>query len=448
MFNTTAVTTIPGPKSSPIRGNLPQFQKDPLRLLTQAAQEHGDIVRLRLGPRTVYLLSHPDYIEEVLVKQKGVTKVKTANFSPVAGNGLLRSEGEFHMRQRRLAQPGFHLKRIAGYTEVMARHTQAMLQTWQDGEVRDLHEEMMHLTLLIVAQTLFNADLTHDTHTIGEALNELLLGMNQRMNYPILATITANWPLPSNRRFEKALADMDNIVYRIIGERRAGGEDVGDLLSMLLLAQDEEGTGSMSDEQLRDEVITLLLAGHETTANALSWTWYLLAQHPEVRAKLEAELAQVLNGRFPTFADLPNLPYTDQIIQESMRLYPPAWLQGRQLNQAITFGNHTLPENSIVFFSQYVMHRHPAYWENPNAFQPERFAPENAQSRPRFAYFPFGAGTRQCIGKSFALMEAQLILAGIAQSYRLDLQGHQPITPQPLITLRPKEGIPMVLHQR
>lgn len=443
-------TTIPGPKGLPIRGNLVDFRTDPLSLLERTARDFGDIAKVRMGPRAFYLVSHPDYIEAILLsEQRNFQKVQLGRTPKALGNGLLRSEGEFHLRQRRLVQPAFHRQRIASYAEVMTRYSEKMLADWQNKPICDAHAEMNRLTLLIVAQTLFNSDLSDKTNDISQALTDALLWLNQRMSQPLANLLPENWPTPANRRFQKATATLDQIIYTMIAERRQSGEDKGDLLSMLLLAQDEEGgTGAMDDKQLRDEVLTLLLAGHETTANALSWVWYLLATHPAVREKLEVELEEVLSGRTPTFNDLPRLQYTGMIIDEALRLYPPAWTQARQLVGDWSYGPYHIPAGSIILLSQYVMHRHPHYWEAPDQFQPERFDPILKSNRPRFAYFPFGAGMRQCVGQQFALMEAKLILATVAQNYHLDLLPNQTITAQPLITLRPKQGLMMQLSRR
>ncbi|MCI0398005.1 MAG: cytochrome P450 [Chloroflexi bacterium] len=439
---------IPGPKGRPLRGSLADFQQDPLQLLVDSAREYGDVVRLRMGPRDFYLISNPEYIQEILVtKQQDFHKVRPPGSSQFLGNGLLRSEGDFHLRQRRLAQPAFHRQRLAAYGRTMVERTEQLLATWQDGQVRDIHEEMMRLTLVIVGETLFGADISDETSEIGQALTEAMLWFNRRIGSPL--ALPEKIPTPANRRFQKALGVLDRIVYDLIQQRRASGADAGDLLSMLLLAQDEEGgTDSMSDEQLRDEVMTLLLAGHETTANTLSWTWYLLSRYPEVRARLETELNMVLDGRSPTVDDLPNLAYIEMVLQESLRLYPPAWTQARQLADEWQCGPYRLPADSVALFSQYVMHRHPAYWPNPEGFDPERFNPELPANRPRFAYFPFGAGRRQCIGQSFAMMEARLITAAIAQKARLNLIPGFPVEPHPLVTLRPKYGVKMRIQMR
>jgi len=406
----------------------------------------------------VYYVNHPDYIEEVLVNQarkfiKG--RILRAN-KGVFGNGLLTSEGDFWLRQRRLAQPAFHRARIAAYAETMVRFTERMLEGWpatagrpaqagwRDGRTFDVHAEMMRLTMQIVAKTLFDADVDADAQEVGRAL-EAIMEHNSDFRRLIL---TPSW-LPTLRNVRAALATrrLNKIIYRIIGQRRAAGRDAGDLLSMLLDAQDEDGS-RMTDRQLRDEVITLFLAGHETTALALSWTWWLLAQHPQVEAKLHAELEAVLGGRTPALEDLPKLRYLDHVITESMRLYPPAWGMARLAIEDAEIGGYTIRKGCGVSLSQWVVHRDPRWYESPEEFRPERWEGDLLKRLPRFAYFPFGGGPRQCIGNSFAIMEAALILATIAQKFRLRLVAGQTVAPLASITLRPRHGIRVTLEAR
>jgi cytochrome P450 len=401
---------------------------------------------MRLYKFRVYYVNHPDYIEEVLVNQarkfiKG--RILRAN-KGLFGNGLLTSEGEFWLRQRRLAQPAFHRARIAAYAETMVRFTERMLEGWRDGVSRDVHAEMMRLTLQIVTKTLFDADVDADVQEVGRAL-EAIMEHNSDFRRLIL---TPSW-LPTLRNIRAALATrrLNKIIYRIIGQRRTAGHDAGDLLSMLLNAQDEDGS-RMTDRQLRDEVITLFLAGHETTALTLSWTWWLLAQHPQVEAKLHVELDSVLGGRTPALEDLPKLPYTDHVITESMRLYPPAWGMARLAIEDAEIGGYTIRKGCGVSLSQWVVHRDPRWYESPEEFQPERWEGDLLKRLPRFAYFPFGGGPRQCIGNSFALMEAALILATIAQKFRLGLVPGQVVVPLASITLRPRHGIRVTMEAR
>ncbi len=436
------------------------FRRDPLKFLTRLAQEHGDIVHFRMGPQAVYLLNHPDLIRDALVTRadhfhKGRALQRSKR---LLGEGLLTSEGEPHRRQRRLAQPAFHRKRIESYGAAMVDYAARAGARWHDGETVDIAHEMMRLTLAIVSKTLFDADVESEADEIGGALTEIL-ELFQMLLLPF-SEYLEKLPLPANRRFTRARAKLDSVIYRIIEERRADETDRGDLLSMLLLAQDEEhgdatgdgnggGGGGMSDEQLRDEVMTIFLAGHETTANALAWTWYLLAQNPEAEARLHAELDHVLaDGRWPTVADLPQLRYTEMVFAESMRLYPPAWVVGRLAVKDYTVGDEMIETGTLVLLSQYVMHRDPRYFPDPLRFDPERWTPEAKETRPPFAYFPFGGGARRCIGEGFAWMEGALLIASIAQRWRMRLVPGQTITGHPRITLRPKHGIRMQMEKR
>jgi cytochrome P450 len=357
----------------------------------------------------------------------------------------LVSEGDFWLRQRRLAQPAFHRARIATYGEYMTDYSQRMLDRWHDGDQFDAHAAFMEVTLRIVAKSLFGRDIGEEAKGVGHALRVLLEIFLKRINRPF--RIKDSWPLPENYRYKAAVAQLNRIIYGIIAERRASGEDAGDLLSMLLSAQDIDGE-RMTDQQVRDEAMTLFLAGHETTANALSWTAYLLAQNPEVDAKLAHELRTVLNGRAPTVDDLPSLPYTANVITESMRLYPPAWVIGRIAVEPCTIGGQPIEPGTLLWASQWVVHHDGRWYQDPEQFRPERWTPEFQRQLPKFAYFPFGGGQRICIGNNFALMEASLILATVAQRYRLELVPRQRIEGLPSITLRPKYGIQMVARAR
>lgn len=426
------------------------FRRDPLKFLTRIAREHGDIVHFRMGPQHVLMLNHPDLIKDALVtradhfhKGRALQRAKR-----LLGEGLLTSEGEHHRRQRRLAQPAFHRKRVESYGAVMVDYAALTASRWHDGETLDITHEMMRLTLSIVGKTLFDTEVESEADEVGVALTQIL-ELFQMLLLPY-SEYLERLPLPANRRFLRARAKLDSVIYRIINERRASGEDRGDLLSMLLLAQDEEGdTGGMTDEQLRDEVLTIFLAGHETTANALSWTWYLLSQNPEAEAKLHAELDAVLEGgRMPTVEDLPGLRYTEMVLAESMRLYPPAWVVGRLAIKDYAVGNYVAEEGTLILISQYVMHRDPRFFPDPLRFDPERFAPEAKEARPAYAYFPFGGGARRCIGEGFAWMEGTLLIAAIARRWRMRLIPNHGVVAHPRITLRPKHGIMMRLEER
>jgi cytochrome P450 len=376
------------------------------------------------------------------LKGRGLKRAKK-----ILGNGLLTAEGNFHRRQRRLSQPAFHKQRIAAYAATMSEFAARTRADWQAGEKRDIAQDMMRLTLAIVAKTLFDADVNNEAREIGQALSEVL-EIFSTFSSP-LTEITDKLPLPKNIRAQKGKARLDETIYRIIAEHRKTNEDRGDLLSMLLMAQDEEeGSGGMSDDQLRDEVMTLFLAGHETTANALTWAWYLLSQNLEVEAKLHAEIDAVLGGRLPTFEDVPNLKYTEMVFTEAMRLYPPVWVMGRRSISGIKIGGYYIPPKSIILLSQYAIHHDKRFYPEPEKFAPERWASEQIKSLPKMAYFPFGGGPRLCIGEQFAWMEGILLIATIAQQWKLRLVPGHKVELQPLITLRPRHGMKMTLEPR
>jgi cytochrome P450 len=424
--------------------------RSPLTFLTELRDRYGDIARVPLGSETLYLFSHPDLVRDVLVtnhrnfhKGRGLERAKI-----LLGEGLLTSEGDFHLRQRRLAQPAFHRQRVAAYGTTMATYAASRRDRWQSGATIDAHQEMMALTLAIVGKTLFDADVEHEAAEIGAALATTFESFSFGFFLPF-GELLERLPLPATLRFRKARARLDATIYRLIEERRRTGGDRGDLLSMLLLAQDTEGDGGgMTDLQLRDEAMTIFLAGHETTANALTWTWYLLSQHPAVEARMHAEIDSALGGRLPTADDLALLPYTRMVLAESMRLYPPAWLVGRRALGPFESNGYTIPGRSIILVSQYVMHRDARWFPDPERFDPERFTPERQAERPKFAYFPFGGGPRVCIGEQFAWMEGIIALATIAQRWKLRLVPGHPVALQPIVTLRPKHGIRMTVEAR
>jgi cytochrome P450 len=427
---------------------LVEFARRRLPFMVESAEKYGDIVFFRVGNERIYLFNHPDLIRDVLVtNQKNFTKSRAlVRAKRVLGEGLLTSEAEFHLRQRRLAQPAFHRDRILAYGRSMVDYADRTSSRWGNAQSLDVHQEMMKLTLAIVARTLFSADVENEASEIGEALTVTF----EAFNIGILpfSEILEKLPLPYIKRFEAARARLDDTIYRIINERRATGEDTGDLLSMLLLAQDTEGDGGgMTDTQVRDEAMTIFLAGHETTANALSWTWYLLSQHPEVATRFHKEI-EVLGGRLPQPEDLSKLPYTRMILAESMRLYPPAWAVGRRAINDFEAGGYHIPARSMVLMSQYIMHRDSRFYPDPDRFDPERWRPDAAAARPKFSYFPFGGGTRICIGEQFAWMEGILILATIGQKWRLSYLGTSPPAIEPRITLRPAGALPMKVERR
>lgn len=439
-----ATATLPaGPPGTLLAGNLPELRRDWLGTLTRYAREYGDFVPLRLGPRRAVLLNHPDLVEEVLVaKHRSFVKSPALrNARRLLGNGLLTGEGDLWRRQRRLMQPTFHRQQVAGYGQVMVERTVRRIERWRDGQPFDLHAEFMGLTLEIAALTLFGADVARQTAEVAAALEVVVERFQQRIaGWGFLVPDTL--PTPGNLAFLRAARILDAVILEIIRQRRVSGGGQPDLLSILLAAQDEDGS-PMTDRQLRDEVMTLFLAGHETTALALSWTCYLLARHPAVEAKLAEQVRTVLGDRPPTAADLARLPYAEQVLQESLRLYPPAWTQARMPLEPCTVGGHPLPRGCVVVLSQWVIHRDGRWYDGPERFWPERWADGLARRLPRFAYFPFGGGPRQCIGQSFALLEATLVLATILQRWRLELVSQEPVVPSVSITIRPKGGIAM-----
>ena len=437
----------PGPRSFIPGAALRAMQRQPIDFLTSLARDYGDVSHFSYGPQHLYFFNHPDLVRDVLVtKSASFMKGRALQRAKrLLGDGLLTSEGEFHRRQRRLAQPAFHRDRVHQYAAVMIERSEATAAAWRDGESLDVHHEMMRLTLAIVARTLFGADVEGEAEAIGAALTEAL------QMFPLLinpfASILQRLPLPRVRRLDRAIATLDATIYRMIEARRASQDDRGDLLSMFLVAQDEEGDhAGMSNTQLRDEVMTLFLAGHETTANALAWTWYLLSLHPDVERQLHDEIDTVLGDRAPTPADYPRLPYTEMVVAESMRILPPAWVIGRLAIEDVEIGGWMIPRGSLAIVSQAVMHRDARFWPDPERFDPQRFTPAAKAARPRFSYFPFGGGPRVCIGEGFAWMEGVLALASLARKWRVRVVGD--VEPLPLITLRPKGGMQAVVTRR
>jgi cytochrome P450 len=446
-----AFGTVPGPRQRyPGEFALAVIRR-PLALFEELARVHGDVAGIRIASQPVVLVSDPDRIRDVLVthgrlfhKGRGLERAKM-----LLGEGLLTSEDELHLRQRRLAQPAFHRARIAAYAETMATYAARRAEQWRDGARLDVAREMAAYTLAVVGKTLFDADIEGEAHEIGEALGAAIDAFN--LSVLPFGELLEKLPIPSTLRFRRGRERLDATIYRLIAERRASGEDRGDLLSMLLLAQDSEGDGGgMSDRQLRDEAMTLLLAGHETTANLLAWTWYLLAQHPEVESALHAEIDAVPAEHFGA-DDLARLPFTRAVLTESMRLFPSAWTIGRRAMEPYHIGEHVLPARTIVLTSQWVVHRDPRWWPEADRFLPERWMPGGSAldpARPKFSYFPFGAGTRVCIGEQFAWLEGTLALATIARRWRLRLVPGASVVPQPIITLRVRGGLPMTAHAR
>lgn len=465
--------TLPSPTT---RSSLAEYSQDPLGFMTRCAREFGEIVPLCFEGQLYCLLTNPDYITEVLKDRLLFIKAEDSRLlRGILGNGLITSEGDFWQRQRRLINPVFHQQRISGYGAVMVDYTQRMLQTWHEGKILDVHDEMMRLTLDIVMKTIFDRGVTdreasHVAHALDEAMNWFMLQTTDELaeeqdadsaniqtwlNRGVKAVaqslqasgLGGETSRDADRRYQEAIALLDETIYAMIHHRRISRSEGDDLLGMLMQVQDADDGSRMSDQQLRDEVASLMLAGHETTANTLSWTWMLLANHSRVRGKLTEELQTVLDGRTPTVADLPQLPYTNMVIKEAMRLYPPVTDVNREATQDCKIGGYSIPKGTTLVASQWVMHRNPRYFTEPEVFTPERWADDLEKRLPRGVYFPFGDGPRICVGKSFAQMESVLILAMIAQRFQLELVPEQTIELQPSITLRPKYGIQVVLKK-
>ena len=440
---TPPVLSVPHVPGLPLIGNLLAFRRDRLALQDQAAKV-GPIARVMLATIPVYVITDADLAHEVLAEQSGAfRKSKGLQFlRPMLGDGLLLAEGETHKRHRKLLAPAFSPKRLEKYGEIMVDETDKQLARWRHGQRIDLSHEMMEMTLAIAGRTMFGADVRGDAAQVAEALE---LGMRaQQANLRSPIQLGYEWPLPRHRQMRRAVKLLDEVVYRLIAEGRKRGTDRGDVLSILLLARDEEG--GLSDAQVRDEVMTLLLAGHETTANAMTWTWFELGRHPDVLAKLEMEV-DALGKRAVTVDDLPKLPFNLAVIEDAMRIHPPVYMTGREAAEEVVIGGHRLPKGAIVAVNIRGIHRREDYFVAPDAFMPERMLPEAKKARPRHHYLPFGAGPRICIGAHFALLEAQLALATMVQRSRLRMLATR-VMPEPLVTLRPRGGMPAVIELR
>ncbi len=438
----------PGPKGHFLTGSIPEFTGDTLEFLLDTRQ-YGDLSSFKFGPFTGYVVSSAELVHQVLVtdaaKYLKSRALKSVMF-PVLGTGLFTNDGEFWKRQRKLVQPAFHTRRIGAYGQVMVEHAQKLMQRWQDGQAYDIDREMSHLTMGIVSKTLFDADVSGESSEISEVVTDVLESANTRLDR--LMNLPYWVPTPENRRFMRSVARLNELIQGFIDDRRASGEDKGDLLSMLLLARDEDDGGTMTDRQVRDEAMTLFGAGHETTAVALMWTWYLLSQHPDVEARLLEELQTVLGGRAPELSDLPHLKYTEMVIKESMRLYPPAWGTTRESAVPVEMAGYTIKPGSIVLVNMYGVHRDARYFPDPERFDPERFSAENEPHITKYAYLPFGGGPRVCIGNAFAMMEAKLVLATIAPHFHFSLAPEQRVEPKRIFTLRSKYGMRMIARER
>jgi cytochrome P450 len=443
----TVMSTIPPSENRPLATTL-AFRRDPLGFLERTAARHGDVAFLRVGIYKLLYVNHPDLVHEILVAKYGsFAKGRILDQArDLFGQGLLTSEGDFHRRQRRLIQPAFHRRRIEAYAAAMAADASDTAERWQDGATVDVAREMTRLTLRIVARCLFSLDVEEEeAHEVGQALDALVNAFELTVNP--FRRLMEKLPIPRIRRAQRAVATLDALVYRLIDERRRAGGGGEDLLSLLLEARDEEG-GGMDDRQVRDEVLTLFLAGHETTANALAWTWFLLARHPEAAARFHAEVDTVLGSHLPGADDVPRLIFTRQVLAESMRLYPPAWAISRRVVERVEIGGVLLEPGNGVLASQWVAHRDARFFPDPLRFQPERWTESFEAGLPKLAYFPFGGGPRLCIGMGFAWMEGILLLATLGRRWAMDLVPGHPVEPAPRITLRPKQGVQVVLRRR
>ncbi len=458
----SSTNPAPGPKGLPLVGSSLDFRKDALGFLSSSCKSYGGIYSFYMTTPVGRLLTHviqkPEHVQHVL-KDRYQSYRKAGTYTKhmrgIIGNGLLTSEGEFWRKHRRIAQPAFHRKSIDRLGSVMVETTESMLHRSWESKVRerqpvDVYSEMTGLTLNIVGRSLFAADLARETSGIKEAVSFLLRYTDQRVR--AIVRMPERLPTPSRRRYEESLATLDEVIYRIIGESRAS-EAAGDangnipnLISTLSAVRDEDTGEGMSEREIRDEVLTLLVAGHETTASALSWTFYLISEHPGVYQRLSAELAEVLSGRAPTADDFTRLSYTQMVFKEAMRLYPPVWGIPRIAVEDDEIGGYLIPEESRVLVSPYLAHRDPEMWNDPEAFDPERFTPANERARPRFAYFPFGGGPRQCMGNNFALMEGVMVLATVAQKYRPKPAPGSEVRAEVAMTLRPRGELPLVFE--
>lgn len=446
----TKLRTPPGPKVLFPIGLLFAFRNNPIPFINRMTAEFGNNVYFKAGNRRIYFLNTPESAQDILVThqnsfQKGLGLRRTKS---LLGEGLLTSEGDLHLRQRRMIQPMFHRQRIAGYADTMVSLGERIASSWQGRATVDMHTEMSHLTMLIVAKTLFDIDIDvqRDSGELSDAVTTLITSFFSTLGP--LAELRMQLPLPSSKRLLAARTQMETAIQSMIAERR-NGEDHGDLLSMLVAAQDsEDHNRHMSDKQVRDEVLTLFLAGHETTANALAWTFYLLSQNSEAACNLREELDRVLAGRSPTYADLEKLPYTRMVLSESMRLYPPAWILTREALEDVEVGGYLLPKGATALVCQWVIHHDACYYPQPLKFDPQRWTPDLIAARPKMSYLPFGGGARLCIGEPFAWMEGTLLLATLAQRWEMTLETGFPVEPLAQITLRPKYGMKMQLKMR
>jgi len=437
----------PGPKGLPLLGLALDVRKDALGTLQRLAREYGDIVRMPVPGMNRILLNRPEYVQQLLILDHAKLHKSTLTklvVGPLLGQGLLISEGDFWRRQRRLAQPAFHRSRTNEYSPVMVECALERMRSWHSGETRNIAEEMMKLTLEVAVRTLFGTSLAGDSDSIGKAMTFLMRHYLRRARTPW--RIPESWPTPANRRARREVEYMDSLIYGIISDRKKDIRPRNDLLSLLMAAMHEDGS-QMTERQVRDESMTLFAAGHETTALSLSWTWYLLGENPAAEARLHEELRGVLGGRPAEVSDLEKLPYLDAVVHESLRLYPPAYMLARMNVETVHLGGYEIPPRSTLLASQWVMHRDPRFFEQPEQFIPERWLDGLESRLPPSAYFPFGDGPRRCIGQGFAQLETALVVAAIAQKFRFRRTKGFPVVPEPLVTLRPKYGIEMTIQQ-
>ncbi|WP_420642570.1 cytochrome P450 [Candidatus Leptofilum sp.] len=442
--------TLKAVNLSPLR--IPEIQRNPLAFLQHNAAKHGDFIHYPLGLWEVFQLNHPDLIEHVLVtNQRNYSKntVQYNTLAKITGRGLLTSDGRFWRRQRRMIQPAFHRQRVLGWGQTMLNATQTMLDGWetavQTNTPLDIDEEMMAVTLTIVGEALLGLDLQADANKLTHAVLAMLDYVVYRSQRPVPLPLAV--PTPRNRRFREGLQLLDDLINQAIQDHEQGRGNPNTILSQMLTAVDHDNQ-KMSRSELRDEVITLLVAGHETAASGLTWLFYLLSQNPAVEDELLAEIDGVLNGRPPTTDDLPNLPTVQRVIAEALRLYPPAWVITRRAIEADTIFGAQIPANALIIMSPYTTQRHPAFWQKPDQFYPDHFLPEAEKARPRYAYFPFGGGARLCIGDQFAKVEMGLMGTAVLQKYRLQLLPNHPVIADPLVTIRPKHGLMMTIQRR
>lgn len=442
------LSDIPGPKNSIPLLNLLSFRKNPTKFLEQISDKYGDLIKFKLGPQTVILLNHPDLIKDVLVtnhhkfiKGRGLQMAKV-----VLGDGLLTSEHELHTRQRKMIQPAFNAKKISYYSEIMTDFTNKYLEKLKDGEQVDLSKDMMSLTLSIVCKALFDSEVESDTEKIQKSLS-LVVEMFDEITNPLYYLLKDS-SFPKYKRFNEAKEFLDNIILKMIKERRGNSENRNDLLSMMIQAQDEDDKKGMSDKQIMDETLTLFMAGHETTANLLAWTFYLISQNPKVEKKIVEEINQVIGDEAPNYADIPKFIYLKKVLTESMRIYPPAWVLGRISTESHILNNYKMPAGTVILASQYTLQRDKRFYKNPLKFIPERWDEDKKAEIPRYAYFPFGTGPRVCIGEQFAWAEGILIISMILQKWRFFLSKEQKVDIKPLITMRPKYGMKMIVKKR